>query len=112
MSLCCKAECSASIRRAVVPPILIISFNDHSASSPQSQVSRNAFRLSGRLRVFWALKEDVIPSIAIERRVQIDQIDARIIDVLSQNFEIVAEIELVHKVAPPAAGSLRVVTSR
>lgn len=41
------------------------------------------------------LEEHVVGGAGIERRVEVNQIHARVGDVLAQNFQIIAEVELV-----------------
>jgi hypothetical protein len=51
-------------------------------------------------------KQHVVAGVRIERRIEIDQVHARIGDVLAQNFEIVAVVERVRHSTPKRAKPL------
>ena len=53
----------------------------------------------------WRAEEDVVAGVRIKRRVEVDQVHARIGDVLAQHLEIVAVIERVGHWAPLIASS-------
>ena len=53
------------------------------------------------VRAFGGLEQDVVIGVRIERRVEIDQINALVRDMLAQDVEIVPEIELVGHASSP-----------
>ena len=72
----------------------------NSASSPQCQVSKKASICALDLSPCRALKQHVISRLAIEWRVQVDEIHTLIVYGVLQNREVVAVVEGVQSIAP------------
>jgi hypothetical protein len=56
--------------------------------------------LAVRGRALGRLEEDVVVGVGVERRVEIDQVDALVRNVLAQHLQIVAIVKLAHIPAP------------
>jgi hypothetical protein len=52
--------------------------------------------LRGRLLAFRTLEEDVVVRAGIEGRVQVDEVYRLLLDVVSEDAQVVAEVEAVH----------------
>jgi hypothetical protein len=58
--------------------------------------------LRGALGAARAFKQHVIAGVGIERRVQIDQVNALIADAVAQNLQVVAVIQMIGHARPDA----------
>ena len=51
--------------------------------------------LGGRLLAALFLEEDVVVGVGVEGRVEVDEVNAGVGDVIAQDFEVIAEVELI-----------------
>ena len=87
-----NARMERSISAASAFPLFITPSNASSASSPQCHVSSKGFNLGARPFAGGTLKKDIVSGLAVERRIEINEVNAFIVDGVLHDGQVVAVI--------------------